>query len=515
MTTHTTTITGARLSPLETLRVQEALRMRVFVWLVIAMSLAVAATLPFIDRPPLAERVALLGIAGGAPFALWFAWQLRTPEGYTPARALAFGFVCLLAAQTGIYLFGVLSPACAALALGIYLIAPGQERTPAWLLYAATALSHAALTFAVMLGAVPDLSMVQSSRVPVGQQLVVLALAQTVLLIAFLIGRTTQKTMLSAIEQHGRAQRAIVQRTELLREAREELDRALHAGRMGRFTDETVGAYELGAVIGSGGMGEVYDAVHTETGARAAVKVLYPHAAADRTQVERFLREARIATALDSENVCRVSEIGTTGSGVPFMAMERLDGEDLADVLRKDNQLQLSEVVELVGQIASGLEAARIAGVVHRDIKPRNLFVTTTAEGRRVWKILDFGVSKIAESSGTLTQNQIVGTPRYMAPEQASGKGVDHRADQFALAIVAYRAITGRPAFMGESMPEILYQVLKSTPPAPSTIADVPAAVDRVLARAMNKDPEQRFATPLELASALARAAGTPSARRQ
>jgi serine/threonine-protein kinase len=197
------------------------------------------------------------------------------------------------------------------------------------------------------------------------------------------------------------------------------------------------------------------------------------------------------------------------------MAMERLEGEDLADVLRHRNQLPLRDVVELVRQVAAGLEAARKLGVVHRDIKPRNLFAAKTADGRTVWKILDFGVSKAAESSGTLTQNQIVGTPRYMAPEQAAGKPVDHRADQFALAIVAYRALTGRPAFMGESMPEILYQVLRTTPPAPSTIADVPPAVDAALAIAMAKDPDQRYATPLELADALARAASRTSARRQ
>jgi serine/threonine-protein kinase len=143
---------------------------------------------------------------------------------------------------------------------------------------------------------------------------------------------------------------------------------------------------------------------------------------------------------------------------------------------------------------------------VHRDIKPTNLYAAQLPDGSAVWKILDFGVSKAKETSGTLTKGQIVGTPRYMAPEQATGRPVDHRADQFALATVAYRALTGRPAFKGESTPEILYQVLRSRPPAPSSLVSVHPDVDVVLAIAMAKEPDDRFENAAELAKAFEKA---------
>ena len=179
--------------------------------------------------------------------------------------------------------------------------------------------------------------------------------------------------------------------------------------------------------------------------------------------------------------------------------MERLTGHDLADHLREHKRMGIRSVLTMLRQVGLGLEAARGAGVVHRDLKPRNLFLSSRGD---VWKILDFGVARLSGDQ-TLTQDQIVGTPNYMAPEQASGTPVTHKTDFFALGIIAYRALTGQPAFEGEATPEILYKVVHAMPPRPSEVAPLPAEVDLVLAIALAKDPAERFESGSEFAQAL------------
>ena len=181
---------------------------------------------------------------------------------------------------------------------------------------------------------------------------------------------------------------------------------------------------------------------------------------------------------------------------VPFLAMERLRGHDLAHQLRRKRRLELPASAALAEQVAAGLEAARVAGIVHRDLKPHNVFLGQDA----LWKILDFGVSKIG-GSGTLTKGHVIGTPAYMAPEQARGEDVDHRADVYSLAAILYRAITGHPAFTGKDVPTTLYDVVYRVPTQPSMHVQLPADVDRVLAIGLAKDARERFATALELAS--------------
>jgi serine/threonine-protein kinase len=184
--------------------------------------------------------------------------------------------------------------------------------------------------------------------------------------------------------------------------------------------------------------------------------------------------------------------------------MERLHGEDLADHLRRHRRLSLQKIVQLVRDVGRGLEAARAAGIVHRDLKPRNLFYAEVpGSPRRIWKILDFGVSKLMDGEGTQTKDVIVGTPAYMAPEQASAGEVSHLTDLYALGVIAYRALTGRPAFTGDHTAETLYQVVYQMPPRPSEVARLPPDVDRVLTIAMAKRPAERFATATELADAL------------
>ena len=203
-----------------------------------------------------------------------------------------------------------------------------------------------------------------------------------------------------------------------------------------------IGSYRLGTLIGRGAMGEVYDAGHVETGAPAAIKMLARGMVGSHDKIARFLRELEIARKLDAPNVVRVLEIGDPGDDLPFLAMERLRGDDLADLLRRRRVLPPSEVVTMVREVAAGLDAAHAAGIVHRDLKPSNVF----RHEDRVWKILDFGVSKLSDNAD-LTQNSVIGTPAFMAPEQARGEAVDARADVYALAAIAYRALTGVALF--------------------------------------------------------------------
>jgi serine/threonine-protein kinase len=175
-------------------------------------------------------------------------------------------------------------------------------------------------------------------------------------------------------------------------------------------------------------------------------------------------------------------------------------------MLRGRRRLALRETIDLVTQVADGLEAAREAGIVHRDLKPSNLF-RADGEGATTWKILDFGVSKLEGSAGTLTRDQVVGTPGYMAPEQARGGEVDHRADVYGLAAVCYRCVTGSAAFAGSDVPALLYRVVHEMPARPTAIAELPGDVELVLAIGLAKQPDERFETAAELAEALTAAA--------
>jgi serine/threonine-protein kinase len=328
-------------------------------------------------------------------------------------------------------------------------------------------------------------------------QIAIIVIVEFLYGVAFFTARVSQRVTLEAMSKLENAVRNVSQRDAMLAEARAELDRALKVGGPGRFTDQEVGSFRLGILIGRGGMGEVYEAHHATNRGEAAVKLLHPGTLADPTHVQRFLREAQTAARLDCPNVVRVLEVGTTAGEVPFLAMERLRGFDLAHQLRRQRKLQLLQAKVFCDQAAAGLEAARAAGIVHRDLKPHNVFLAEDA-GERRWKILDFGVSK-SGGSGTLTKGHVVGTPAYMAPEQARGEDVDHRADVYSLAAILYRSVTGHPAFQGKDVPSTLYDVVYRVPSQPSMLSSLPGDVDRVLAIGLAKNPSDRFATALEL----------------
>jgi serine/threonine-protein kinase len=227
----------------------------------------------------------------------------------------------------------------------------------------------------------------------------------------------------------------------------------------------------------------------------------------DRSALSRFEREARIVGSIRSPNVVEVLGVSHADSVLPYIAMERLKGVDLASFLRERGRMSLVEALDMVSQVAAGLSAAHAANVVHRDLKPNNLFRSGSEPA--LWKILDFGVSKWMDSAeATLTAAELVGTPQYMAPEQVRGqRDLDQTADIYALAAIAYRALTGEAPFTGR-MPGILQAISNDMPQAPSARRELPQHIDYVLALGLAKDRTQRFQSAFEFAAAFALAAG-------
>jgi serine/threonine-protein kinase len=260
-------------------------------------------------------------------------------------------------------------------------------------------------------------------------------------------------------------------------------------------------------------MGAVYEASHVRLEGRYAVKFLRPEVAAQYpAALARFRREARITSALRHPGIVQVIDFHTPPDGPPFMVMEYLDGAILAEVIAREAPLSLARVCDLTSQIASALLAAHRKGVVHRDLNPANV-VVLPADGdqpERV-KILDFGISKMRWASKQLTGTaQVLGTPQYMAPEQAEGrtKDLDPTADQFSLAAIVYEMLTGQAAFAGETLATAAYQVVHATPvPASRMRGDLGPGVDAALARGLAKDRRERFASVVALAVAFRRAA--------
>ncbi len=404
---------------------------------------------------------------------------------------------------TGFYYFGPVSAVVLVVPVSMYLFALGQALRSALGLMVVITAPHIALTLLIAFDVIEDRGVIQPLFGAV-EQIAYLAVIQFVNMACFVMGRVLRRSTLESIEELDRAVRGMAQREALLNEARQELERALKVGGPGRFTGQQLGSYRVGNLLGRGAMGEVYEGVHVDTGDQAAVKVLTASAHADPNLIRRFYRELEIASSLDVPNVVKVLEVPTGQAPIPYLAMERLRGASLSDLLREQPRMPVDEVVEMVRQLAAGVTAAHGAGIVHRDLKPGNVFRHGPANGAKpVWKIVDFGVSKLADGGGTLTEGQVIGTPVYMAPEQASGGDVDARADVYALGAVAYRALTGRPPFSGSGSARILYSVVHEMPPRPSEAAPLDRGFDVLLAVALAKDVELRFQSPGAFSDAL------------
>lgn len=292
---------------------------------------------------------------------------------------------------------------------------------------------------------------------------------------------------------------------------------AARAGKLGegRLSGRTlVDRYELGKLLGRGGMGEIYRARRLSDGFDVAIKVLHPHLSAEPAVMERFRREAEAAARVGGVRTARVFETGAAGTHgtEPFIVMEYLRGSDLAQRLRDEPMMALTEALRLVEEMAAALSAAHGAGIVHRDLKPQNVFLTD--DDRVV--LLDFGVSKMKSGGTTLTADaDLLGSPGYMAPEQARGQSeeIGPATDIFALGAIAYRILTGKPAFPSADVVTALFQVCNDNPMPPSAVrAELPRAVDGVLERALAKSPQNRFPHAQEFATALRAALSQPNA---
>jgi serine/threonine-protein kinase len=492
---------GTVSNPREAMLVAEARRTRLLAWLAAILVILVAAVLIPMEGHPIAKTVHWIGL--GIAMLGSLVVILAGIQRQSSTLTMFFSACCCIGLASSFYYWGVFSSAILVVPIVIYFFAFGDSLAPNIPVLLFCAIPHAVLGALITFGVVADRGVIRPLELSRFEAIAALGIAQFVFLIAFLLARGHRRSVVDAMEQLERAARAIAQREALLAEAKQELDRAMKVGGPGRFTEQTLGSYRLGNLIGRGAMGEVYEAMHVDGTDRAAVKLLTASAGADPKLVQRFLREVAIAASLDVPNVVRVLETPPVSSAVPYLAMELLEGETLADILRERPRMRPDEATDMISDVAAGISAAHEAGIIHRDLKPRNVFAQRMANGRPLWKILDFGVSKLLDRGGTLTRDQIVGTPAYMSPEQARGGDVDQRTDIYALGVIAYRVLTGRPAFSGRDAPSVLYLVTHGMPPRPSTIAPLEPAFDSVLAVALAKDPSKRFQSPEELARAI------------
>ncbi len=267
------------------------------------------------------------------------------------------------------------------------------------------------------------------------------------------------------------------------------------------------GKFRLEREIGRGGMGAVWKAEHLSLGCAVALKLIDERKAKSRMGKVRFVREARASAALRSPHVVQILDHGVD-DGTPYIAMELLEGETLAERLDQEGRLTNVQTVRVVTHIARALCKAREHDVVHRDLKPENIFIVQNMD-EEVVKVLDFGIAKQNVASDDTNSvdtktGSVIGTPRYMSPEQARGKTLDWRSDLWALAIMAYRCHVGQLPFKGSALGELIMQICSEPLPVPSEHANVVEGFDGWFAKAGNRNPDERFQTARELATALA-----------
>jgi len=261
--------------------------------------------------------------------------------------------------------------------------------------------------------------------------------------------------------------------------------------------------YRLEGLLGKGGMGQVYEASHLRLDRRFAVKLLIPEAAADEVALARFQREARITSGLGHPHIVEVVDFNSTEEGKPYIVMELLDGESLDDRLERVGRLELPVVASIVRQATSALHVAHEKGVVHRDLKPQNIFLCRRGSQDDYVKLLDFGISKVLGSTSVVTRaNSLVGSPGYMSPEQAEEQAeeIDVRSDVYGMGTVIFEMLTGAPPFSASSIPSLLYKIVHQEPPDLCALRpEIPDDVGRVVAIALGKRPEERYGSIEEL----------------
>ncbi len=271
---------------------------------------------------------------------------------------------------------------------------------------------------------------------------------------------------------------------------------------------EISGKYRIKSLLGQGGMGAVYEAEHLSIGRVVAVKVLHPKHAQQAEAVARLRNEARIAGNIGHPNICETYDLGRLDDGSPYLVMERLIGETLDQRIKRESALPERDIIEVMLQVLSALGAAHDKGIIHRDLKPENVFLMRRPGSPPVAKLLDFGISKAIHENrdADLTMPGIVmGTPYYMAPEQARGdRGLDHRVDIWAAGVILYEALSGRRPFVARNYNALLVQILTSKHrPLAEVRPGVNRTLERIVDKALSKMREDRFQTALEFQNTL------------
>jgi hypothetical protein len=274
------------------------------------------------------------------------------------------------------------------------------------------------------------------------------------------------------------------------------------------------GKYRLDSYLSSGGMGAVFKATHVMLGKPVAVKLIKADLVTSPDMVRRFQREARAATSLNHPNIVGVHDLGQTEDGTLYIAMELVDGISLKDVIRESGRIDAPRIVSTLRQVGSALSLAHRHQIIHRDLKPQNVMLTRDAEGREIAKLLDFGIAKTFDEKATqLTRTGLaLGTPQYMSPEQAMGKEVDGRSDLYSLGVMLYEMLIGEVPFTAPSATAILVKHMTEVPAPPSRKRpdlQVPAHLEAIALKCLEKDPSRRYQTADEFIAALESGPGT------
>ncbi|RLB61911.1 MAG: hypothetical protein DRI90_10290 [Deltaproteobacteria bacterium] len=478
---------------------EEVARARVFFRVMLIIALTTGGFIPLLAGEDWLRFISAGLCAVVVLVAVGVLLLLRRPARYTSEVAAIVGVISGTTAVIIIYYIGPFSAGSMVLTLGIYFFGTSHSRLAARSTYGAIAALDLAASAGIAADVFPDRSLFSTDLAQPFTRWFQVVMSQVIFGLTFYLARTSRRATEGALERVNRANLQIYKREGLLYEARNELARATRPGE-GRHTGTTIAGFSVGQLIGRGAMGEVYCGTDT-AGLPVAIKLLHLNLVDDPDRVKRFMREAEAAAAVDSPHVPQVYASGLASDNTPYLVMELLEGHDLAWHLRKAGKLELELVVEMCEHVAKALAHVREAGVVHRDLKPGNLFLTDSLP--RTWKVLDFGLSKVLWGAGSLTRDHAVGTPSYMAPEQIRGPEVDHLADLYALAAIAYRAITGTPPFSGNEVAKVLYRVAYQQPLCPGELTRIPVDLELVLALGMAKERGDRFAKVEHFAAAM------------
>jgi eukaryotic-like serine/threonine-protein kinase len=308
----------------------------------------------------------------------------------------------------------------------------------------------------------------------------------------------------------------------------------------------TVGNYHLHDILGRGGMGTVFRGEHVYIGRQVALKVLHPRFARYEEAVNRFLREARAASSINHPNIVDVTDFGPMPDGGVFFVMEYLEGTSLEDMIEKEGAIELHRALNVANQMTRALAAAHDTGIIHRDLKPDNIMliqkpgrreliraVSPDGSGDRPGyviekerqydfvKLLDFGIAKVLTPDdvavGETLQGAVFGTPEYMSPEAARGEEVDYRADIYSVGVILFDMVTGRPPFEARAAAEVLAMQINSAPPSPREVAphrEITEATEKLILKAMSKNPDDRHQSMDELRAELQYCYGSVAFRR-